>query len=417
MQRDVVRQTELGLALAAAIAERGPITFADYMQIALYHPQGGYYTNPAHTPQGWEGDYITSSDLHPLFGTAIGRQLGQIWKVLGQPVPFVVLEGGAGRGLLARDICAWARADTSDAPAGFATALRYRQRDVDAGPDGVREWEAGNAKSLVGDASGLGLPHVILSNELIDALPVHVVEHTAAGLQEVYADAPDGTQLVERLGPPTPEVAAYLERYRIPWARMPVGWRAEVNLAAETWLADMAQCLAPRGVILTIDYGDTAQRLYTRERRRGTLLCYYRHELSEQPLAYTGLQDITAHVNFSALIAVGRSHGLKLAGLVTQRDFLLNLGIQADVTALGQQLYPLADSERHTDAGQRDYLRRATLRHAVNALIDPHGLGGFRVLIQQRGLPGAGKVLQGLNGITKMAADGQNIPEDFSPHP
>ncbi len=383
-------QTPLGNALAAAIAERGPITFADYMQIALYHPDGGYYTAAERVPQGWEGDYLTSTDLHPLFGAAIGRQLAQIWDLLGRPAPFAVLEDGAGRGHLARDIAAWATDAAADAPPGFAAALAYHVNDIRQPP--------ANAP----DAEGNGPYAVILSNELLDAFAVHIVERTPAGLAEVYVDA-SGTppRLVERLGPPsTPEVAASLDRFAVPWQRFPLGWRAEVNVAAEAWMARVADQLAPRGVVLTIDYGDTARRLYTPERRRGTLRCYHQHMLSDDPLALTGAQDITANVNFSALIEVGQHHGLRRAGLVTQRDFLLGLGLRDDADALAARRFPLADTARHTDAGQRDVLRRASLRAAIAALLDPHGMGGFRVLVQQRGLPGLGKALLGLRRPT-----------------
>ena len=387
MAHHLHQQTPLGAALTQAIVERGPITFADYMEIALYHPEGGYYTRPNATPQGWSGDYLTSTDLHPLFGAAIGRQLAQIWALLGQPIPFVVVEDGAGRGHLARDIATWAR--ESDAPAGFAAALAYQARDVRAAGQDAPE--------------ALGPYHVLLSNELIDAFAVHIIERTAEGLAEVYVDATgDPPRLVQRLGPPsTPAVAEYLDRFAIPWRRFPLGWRGEINLAAERWMSQAASLLTPRGVILTIDYGDTARRLYTTERKHGTLLCYHHHQVSDDPLALTGEQDITAHVNFSALIAAGRQRGLRLAGLVTQRDFLLGWGIRRDMAALEQQRFPLAESERHTDAGQHDYLRRASLRHAISALLDPHGMGSFRVLIQQRGLPGIGKVLLGLHPVVE----------------
>lgn len=423
------QQTPLGAALAAAIAERGPITFADYMQIALYHPQGGYYTDARRARQGWDGDYITSTDLHPLFGAAIGRQVAQIWDMLGRPAPFVVLEDGAGRGHLARDLVAWARDPAGDAPPPFAAALVYRLRDV--GPDGPREWTYDDDTAMAQmtePPTGATMPggepphptqtqasgrdsssaHVILSNELVDALAVHVVERTADGLAEVYVDAVGAPpQLVERLGPPSsPAVAGYLDRFGVPWARMPEGWRAEVNLAAETWLAETAARLAPRGVVITIDYGDTARKLYSADRRRGTLRCFYRHELSDDPLALTGTQDITAHVNFTALIAVGRAQGLRRAGLTTQRAFLLALGLRDAAEELGRTRFPLADSERHTDAGQRDYLRRASLRHAVAALTDLRGMGGFRVLVQQRGLPGAGQRLRGLQPLAPRASHG-----------
>ncbi len=380
-----LRQTPLGRHLAVAIGERGPITFADYMRIALYEPGAGYYTSEDRARAGWRGDFITSVDLHPLFGAAVGRQLAEIWDLMGRPAPVVGGEDGAGRGLLARAPRAGARDPSSDAPAGFAGALAFRERDVG------RVWQVG--APLSGDDLA---PHVILSNELIDALPAHVVERTAGGLAEVYVDvAGEPPALVERLGPPSSEaVATYLDRYAIPWRDFAPGWRAEIALAAEQWMADAARRLGPRGCVITIDYGDRARRLYASWRRRGTLLCYHSHETSENPLELTGEQDITTHVNFSALIAVGRACGLRLAALTTQRDWLLALGLADEAEALGRRLFPLADSERHTDAGQRDYLRRMSLKHAVAALVDPRGMGGFRVLAQHRGLPGVSRRLK-----------------------
>src|SRR5262249_18716122 len=151
-----------------------------------------------------------------------------------------------------------------------------------------------------------------------------------------------------------------------------------------------------RGFALTIDYGDTARGLYTRDRRRGTLAVYTRHALGDRPLANPGAQDLTAHVNFTALVEAGREAGLRLAGLTTQAEFLGRLGIREEEEALGQRLFPAADTERHTDRGQADYLRRRTLHGAVSTLLNPYGLGGFRVLVQQRGVPGAGRLLLGL---------------------
>ena len=386
------RQTALGRALADAIAVRGPITFADYMQIALYEPASGYYTVPAHdaTRQGWAGDYITSTDLHPLFGAAIGRQISQVWRLLGSPDPFVVLEDGAGRGHLARDIHAWAHDVAGDAPEGFVAALRYNLRDVSVA-GGQRVWGAT-------DVGADTPPHVILSNELIDAFPVHIIERVVAGWAEVYVTASEAPPLLaELLGPlSSPMITAYLDCYDVRAERFPLGWRCEVNLVAEEWMAAAAQHLAPAGVVITIDYGAPAADLYSTERHKGTLICYRSHTLSDQPLAFTGEQDITAHVNFTALSAVGTAYGLATLGFVNQRDFLTRLGIRTDARALGQRLYPRADTERHTDAGQSDYLRRSSLQHTVGALLAPQGLGGFGVLIQGRGLPDGGTTLLGL---------------------
>lgn len=385
-------QTPLGQALAAAIAERGPITFADYMQIALYHPDGGYYANAATPRQGWHGDYITSVEVHPFFAIAIGRHLAEMWDLLGQPDPFVVLEDGAGRGVLGSRIARWASNAAGDAPAGFAVALRYLMRDQRGtwrhDPDG------GEVQVVEHPA-----PHAILSNELADAFPVHIVERAADGLAEVYVDATGvPPQLIQRLGPlSSAEATGYLDRFRIPWQRMPVGWRAEIPLAAEAWMARAAGELAPRGSILTIDYGDTARRLYSADRRCGTLTAYFQQQISEDPLLRTGEQDLTAHVNFTALIRAGRAHGLRLIGLTTQRAFLHALGLREYARDL-ESRFPLAMTARHTDAGQHEYLQLMTARHALAALADPHGMGAFRVLGQQRGLPGARKHLRGWQG-------------------
>ncbi len=424
MTKSTQPQTSLGAALIDAIAERGPITFADFMEIALYHPEGGYYTgggiadtSGARARQGWAGDYLTSTDLHPLFGAAIGRQLAQIWDLLGQPNPFVVLEDGAGRGDLARDIHAWTLDQEQDAPPGFPVALHYRTRDLRLGerpypseggpavnmpPSACHQSRITNHDSAtsMAEASAEPAPSVILTNELIDAFPVHRVVRRDEAWSEIYVDAaPLGDQLglVLTAGPlSTPALSDYLERYGVRQAALPDGWQGEINLRAETWMAAAAARLAPRGVVITLDYGDTARKLYHRNRRLGTLTAYHHHQIAADPLALVGEQDLTAHVNMTALIASGRQQGLRLAGLVTQRDFLLALGLREDAERLGARNYPLATTARATDAGQVDYLRLASLRHRVAALLDPAGMGGFRVLVQQRGLPGAARRLRGL---------------------
>jgi SAM-dependent MidA family methyltransferase len=143
------------------------------------------------------------------------------------------------------------------------------------------------------------------------------------------------------------------------------------------------------GFALTLDYGASARRLYIRDRRRGTLMVYTRHQLGERPLMRPGQQDLTAHVNFSALARVGASAGLRVTRYTTQAALLTALGVPEQAEALAARLFPYADSERSTDRGQADYLRRAALRNAVATLLNPHGLGGFRALIQRRAAPEA----------------------------
>lgn len=360
----------IDFALEELIRERiraaGAISFAEYMDLALYHPQFGYYTSGA-PKVGWTGDFFTSAHLHPLFGACLARQLLQMWTALARPQPFLVEEEGAAQGLLAQHIASAAR---QTAPA-MAEALRYQT--VEIGQRAARDTAAA--------------PHVILSNELIDAFPVHVVESSHGQLQEVYVTEYNG-RLVEQVGPPSSEaLVAYLDRFHVDWKRFGLIylWRAEINLRALDWMRATASRLAPGGFVLTIDYGDRARRLYVVRRQHGTLLCYYRHTTNEEKLARPGQQDITAHVNFSALIEEGRRAGLRRSRFTTQREFLLGWGIREEVEALRATRYAAADTERHTDQGQADLLHYYSQRNAVNALLDPNGLGGFRVLIQRKG--------------------------------
>lgn len=383
------------------IQREGPITFARFMELALYHPQLGYYSGGAagREPIGWGGDFFTSGDVSPLWGWAIARLLHQMWQALGSPARFDVIEPGAGRGLLAASV--WRYALALD-PA-WAAALRYTLVDraapdsplrsargqrlaaelaeIPAPPDAVR-W----AESLAQAASDGPITGCIVSNELVDALPVHRVEARDGRLAEVYvALAPATGQLVEQVAEASSaRVADYLDRYAVPWRAFPDGWRAEVCPAAEDWMQEVATTLG-HGFTLTLDYGASARRLYTRDRRHGTLMVYTRHRLGERPLAHPGQQDLTAHVNFSALARVGARAGLRVTRYTTQAALLSALGVREQAEELAARLFPYAESERHTDRGQADYLRRAALRNAVATLLNPHGLGGFRALIQQRG--------------------------------
>lgn len=392
------------------ILREGPMPFAHFMALALYHPALGYYNGGAgREPLGWEGDFFTSGDVHPLWGWTLARQLHQMWELLGRPARFDVLEPGAGRGLLAREVWRFARERAPD----WAAALRYTLIDQAAPDSPLRR---AREQRLSAELAALGVPAevvrwlddpheippgalvgCVVSNELVDALPVHLVEKQGGVLAEVYVAVDERTgRLVEQLGEPSsPAVSGYLDVYHVPWRGFPDGWRAEVRLAAEPWLRDTTSPLS-HGYVLTIDYGDTARGLYTRDRRHGTLAAYSRHQLAERTLAQPGQQDLTAHVNFTALIASGRLLGLRLAGLTTQANFLKRLGIRAEAEALAQRLYPAAEAERHTDRGQADYLRKRALLGAVATLLNPHGLGGFRVLIQQRGAPGTSRRLLGL---------------------
>ena len=354
--------TPLYQLIIERIVRDGPLPFAEYMRMALYEPGYGYYVSG--TPKmGWEGDYYTSSDISGapgLFAHCLGRQLLQMWEKLGRPTKFMVLEQGAGRGDLGEAIRTWAERQAPD----FNAALDYWSEDIRAGQDVV-------------SAS------VIFSNELIDAFPVHVVEIRDGRLYEVYVDVQEG-RLCEVLDEPSSlEVADYLDSFKIPWQSFGNGWRAEINLDALRWMERTA-LLLKRGFIMTIDYGDKAGALYTRDRRRGTLACYFQHQMNERPFVRPGEQDITAHVNFSALINAGRQLGLRLNRFTTQRTWLESIGIYEEMESRRKHEFSAADSERATDRGQVALLKWYTLRQRVMALTDPSGMGNFKVLILRR---------------------------------
>ena len=369
-ERHTLASTPLQQLIIERISREGSITFAEYMRMALYEPGYGYYVTGL-PKMGWEGDYYTSGDISGaagIFANCMGRQLLQMWEKLGRPGRFVVREQGAGRGDLAAGIRAWSQTQTPD----FQAALDYWTEDIRVGQDALG--------ALDNEPTH---PSVILSNELVDAFPVHVVETRDERLYEVYVNEQEG-RLYEVLDEPSsPEVANYLDSYKIPWQSFGNGWRAEINLDALRWMERTATLLR-QGFLVTIDYGDKATQLYTRYRRRGTLACYFRHSMNERPLARPGEQDITAHVNFSALIHEGRRHGLRLNRYTTQREWLEGLGIYEEMESRRRNEFSVADTERATDRGQVALLKWYNLRQRVLALTDLAGMGNFKVLIMRR---------------------------------
>jgi SAM-dependent MidA family methyltransferase len=347
------------------------MTFERYMAQCLYHPEFGYYTTGCERT-GVAGDYFTSSDLHPVFARLVARQAAEMWKVMGEPQPFTWVEMGAGRGLFAADFLTWSAVALPE----FYAALEYAA--IEPGALQRQRIEArlagfGNKVRLLADLEELApATGCFFSNELVDAFPGHVVARVEGRLKEIYVAAEED-DLREKPGPISdPAVAAYVARYA---PHLEEGHRVEVNRHAQTWIKTVAAKLV-RGFVLTIDYGDMANRLFTPDRPRGTLLAYRGHTATEDFFTAPGETDLTAHVNFSALVDAGKAAGLDFAGFTTQERFLLALG----------------EANQFADAYDPDQTEpeRLQARLKLKRLISPEGMGTiFKVLIQQRAVPNA----------------------------
>ena len=338
------------------IVERGPITFADFMEMALYHPGGGYYTAGGRV--GAAGDFYTSPSAHPAFGALLAVQLFQMWQLLGQPTPFTVAEPGAGNGLLCRDIVGAA----AGLPDGFVHNLRYVCLDRRAST-GYERGLAGVSRVASAGLPLRGMVGCVLSNELLDAMPVHQVKVEGGHLREVYV-ALDGDGFAAQSGQPsTPLLAQRLAGLGV---ELSEGQTAEVNLSLESW-TEAAALAMERGFVLTVDYGRPAEELYSPEERfRGTLTTFRHHLQTDRPLERVGQQDMSAQVDFTALAKAGAQAGLDLWGYTSQGIFLRNLG-------LGQ-----LESRSPIGSPRQSQASRAGMRE----LAKPGGLGDFKVMAQ-----------------------------------
>lgn len=350
------------------IRESGPITFAEFMELALYWPAGGYYAGRPAAAASLDpvGDYYTSPMAHPVFGALLAVQLYQCWQLLHCPYPFIVAELGAGNGLLGRDVTAAA----AQLPNGFGDSLRYLCLDRGPIPGAAYETAAGISRIRAAVLPLRGMRGVILSNELLDAFPVHQVKMDGGQLREVYIAIDAKGDLTETLAEPsTPALAARLAELNISLA---AGQTAEINLQLDAWAEDVAAAL-DAGLVLTIDYGQPAAELYdNRLRPRGTLTAYYRHTQTDAPLRNIGRQDLTVQVDFTAVAQAGRRAGLTPLSLAPQGQFLRNLG--------------LANFRRRLAAMPLSRRDLAANRAGLAALDNPDGMGAFKVLAQGKGI-------------------------------
>jgi SAM-dependent MidA family methyltransferase len=351
------------------IRRDGPMPFARFMELALYDPDGGYYRGADPRP-GRVGDFLTAPELHPIFGATLVVAIEEFWDRLGRPDPFVIREHGAGTGALAEAMLD--ALTTSASP--LVAALRYQPVEVD--PRRVeafgRHLAGAGFGAIVEPSTEVPIEGVVLANEVLDALPVHRVRQLGGALRELAVDVSEDGEFVEvAVEPTTPALDGRLADEGI---ELVEGQTAEICLGLDEWIATAAAPLRG-GLVLLIDYGYPAAELYDPVRRPdGTLRAYVRHQVSDDPFRYVGRQDLTAHVDVTAVERAAHAAGLTMLGIITQAEALMGLGIEDRLREI--QADPATTMEDYT-----------LLRSALMRLLDPAAMGRFRVMVFGRDWP------------------------------
>jgi SAM-dependent MidA family methyltransferase len=340
--------------------QSGAISFARFMELALYAPRLGYYSGGA-AKLGKDGDFTTAPEISTLFGATLAQAAAAI---IAQSAPNI-LEFGAGTGKLARDVLT-ALADAGVAIDSYAIVelsgeLRARQQEALKDFPQVR-WLDGFPDTFSG---------VVLGNEVLDAMPVELVTKTPAGWRQVMVTIEDGRfAYAERM--PDAVLGAHIARQVTGADALEVGYLTEVHPVACGFMATLARMLGGgTGAALLFDYGFPAHEYYVDDRTGGTLMCHYRHHAHADPFYLPGLQDITAHVDFTAMAVAAQDAGLDVLAYMSQAAFLLGAGI-------GELLL------RTDPADALRYLPRA---NAVHKLVSPAEMGElFKVLVLGKGV-------------------------------
>lgn len=346
----------------------GGVNFAQFMEWALYHPEFGYYSvGPEIGPRG---DFTTSPEASPAFGQLLAVHALEIDSILGHPSPFHLIECGPGRGTLALDLLDLLSSSYPD----LYGRIRYWLVEISPGlveaqkarlllrHGGVVAWAANL------DELPRGLTGSLLANEVLDAFPVHVLENHGGIIVEHFVDvAPEGDLQIVYKAASDPRLLDHLEQYRIGLAP---GQKVEVNLASREWIALVSSVLGC-GLVTVVDYGDMSPQRYSESRKEGTLLGYYGGSVTDSVLANPGKQDLTALVDFTDFKRTAIDNGFSVVGFTRQANFLLGLGLG---TTIGIQ------------SENTDLSAALTNRRGLHALVNPEGLGKFRVLMLAKGL-------------------------------
>lgn len=354
--------------LEQVLAQSGPVTFARYMQLALYHPRLGYY---AHRVPGRGVTYATSASVGPRFGRYVARELGAMWEALGRPDPFVVTEFGAGYAGLA--------AAALRVPGEMQEALQWRIVEQFDEIAGLQRRCLGAEARRVAWLRSLDGPPVtgcVIANEVLDNFPFHRFRVDAGGIRELYVAARRG-RLVEIPGPVSSE--SLLDE--VPAAGLVPGHRFEVCPGVGDWCRQVSGSLE-RGYLLVIDYGDEEPDIWRRG-PRGTVSTYGERGSGVSPLEDPGFNDITADVDFTALDREARRAGFDFELLTLQAWWLASLGAAGEAADLGAEAGIARAFGWWDDAALLERERDQILR-----LTDPKGLGGCLVYRASKGLAG-----------------------------
>lgn len=369
MADELLGHPDLISEIKTHIQKKGIITFAEFMDAALYRPEKGYYTSNR-VRWGKDGDYLTNVDVSPAFSKLIASQLNQMWQILDCPPQFTIVEIGAGSGKLSLQL----KDAVEHSFPEFYGAVVFKLIDINPvsiknliNHFHIRNPEKISFHTAIEDIKP-GITGCIISNELIDAFPVHRVVGVADGIKEIYVGWEQG-QFVEITSELSNQrLNDYFDKLEI---KLEQRQRAEVNLRAVDWIKS-AGMLLNKGFVVTIDYGFPARELYQRG-RGSTIQCCYKHTLNDNPFQRIGYQDITSKVDFTSMAAAGSDAGLEVAGFTTQFYFLMGLGA--------------LDELKETGELNLNNLEAFGWNQGIKELIMPGGMGDdFKVLIQHKGI-------------------------------
>jgi SAM-dependent MidA family methyltransferase len=353
--------------IESEIRDRGHISFARFMELCLYGASDsppGYYARSSEQ-FGRGGDFYTSSDVHAVFGRLLARQFHEMWQAIDSPDALAIIELGPGRGLFAEDVLAWIEKKFPELASRLTyflveTSASLRERLTDRFADGITAGQVFVLSSLEEAFAEAGASVIVFGNEFFDALPAEVLDHRG----ELRIASSEG-KFIEQFVSPSSEVVSFVEQFAVPPQR---GERIEAPLVAQDFMQRIARLMSNRqGFCVFVDYGYVRDEMLA-GRHLGTVMAYRQHRVSDSPYDAPGEQDITIHVNFTALAETARQHGLDPLAWVSQSQFLIGIGEDSQ----------FADAFEECKLPQEQAKRAFQLKH----LITPEGMGEtFHVLV------------------------------------